>query len=752
MDYLKNILSISVLLFAFLFPQVLFSQSVSGYIKDADTGETLIQANVLVAGKSIGASTNTAGYYTLPNLPVGNHTLIFSYIGYQKQQISVSIQNKENQTLNVELKPEGADLEEVVVTADDEDVSERASGVTKLDIATITRLPSVLQADVFRSLQLLPGIKSSSDFSSGLYIRGGSPDQTLIQLDRTTVYNPTHVFGFFSTFNPDAIKDVRLYKGAYPAEYGGRLGSVVDIYNKDGNAKSTHGVLSLGLLSSRASIEGPYKKGSWMLGLRRSTTEPVLKVLNKSYPDAPDKFYFYDANAKINFNAGQNNKFFVTGYAGQDVLATALDESSDVRLKYGNITGSLNWTHIYSPKVFSMVTLTASRYFSLPTATFASTNFSRDNNVRELSVKTDVEYIPNQTHRVEGGLSFGRMTIGLYDQFNGVPTTTFDLGSTYGAAYLQEKYEPNEHWQFKGGLRLNYWGEGNILKLEPRAAVDYIYSPDFKVQAAYGRYSQFLTLISNEAFSGFDVWITAQDGVKPAYGDQFVLGMKTKPVLGYNFDVEVYYRTMKDLFELDPFLPDAAGLPYHRLFRFGEGYAYGAEFFLEKSFGKFNGFAGYTYGLTRRRFPNFNDNQFYTPKHDRTHDIQLVANYNLSKKWIATATFNYATGQAYTEPSGRTYINNPFGQSPFINLGGDVLVVGEVNGSRFPAYHRLDIGFTRNGKAFKKFDSELQLQLINAYNRKNIWFYRFDFDQNPVSKLRTDQLPILPNVAYTIKF
>lgn len=745
-------LSLRALFFFMLLGVGVRAQTVSGYIRDAATGETLIQANVIVKGKTLGATTNTAGYYTLPNLPEGDLVLVYSYIGYKRQEQVLNLKKGENRTLNVELLPESTDLDEVEVVAEDEDVSERAAGVTKLDVATITRLPSVLQADVFRSLQLLPGIKSSSDFSSGLYIRGGSPDQTLIQLDRTTVYNPTHVFGFFSTFNPDTIKDVRLYKGVYPAEYGGRLGSVVDIYNKDGNAKGNHGVLSLGLLSSRASMEGPYKFGSWMVGVRRSTTEPVLKVLNETYPDAPDKFYFYDGNAKINFNIDTKNKLFVTGYAGQDVLSSALDESSNVYLKYGNLTGSLNWTHIFSPKVFSALTFTASRYFSMPTATFATTNFSRDNNVREISAKADIEYSPNQQHRVEGGLSVGRMKIGLYDTFNGVQTNAFDLGAVYAAAYVQEKFEPNEHWQFKGGLRLNYWDEGQITKVEPRLSADYIYSPTLKFQAAYGRYSQFLSLITNEAFSGFDVWVTAQDGVKPSYGDQFVLGVKTKPFLGWNFDVEGYYRTMKDLFELDPFLPDAAGLPYNRLFRYGDGFAYGTEFFLEKAIGKLNGFVGYTFGVTKRRFPNFNNNEFYTPKHDRTHDVQFVANYNLSKKWLATATWNYATGQAYTEPSGRTYITNPFGQSPFINIGGDVLVVGELNGSRFPAYHRLDIGFTRNGKAFKKYASELQLQIINAYNRKNIWFYRFDFDQNPVQKLRTNQLPILPNIAYTIKF
>jgi hypothetical protein len=738
-------------LFSALTIPVLFAQnaSISGYVRDASSRETLIQATVLAQGTRIGAVTNTNGYYTLTKLNAGSYTLNVSFVGYQSVKKQVTLSANQHLVLDVELALDGA-TSDVVVESEREKEEERNVGVAQLSVSTITRLPSVLQADVFRSLQLLPGIKSSSDFSSGLYIRGGSPDQTLILLDRTTVYNPTHVFGFFSTFNPDAIKDVRLYKGGYPAEYGGRLGSVVDIYNKDGNRNETHGIVSLGMLSSRASIEGPYKKGSWMLAARRSTIEPLLAVMKKQFDGLPDQFYFYDANGKINFDFSQKDKVSASFYAGKDFVKIGLGEDSQtlITLKYGNLTGSANWTHIFSPQVFSNFTFTGSRYFSYPSGNFGATKFKRVNEVTEYSAKGDFEYIPNNEHQVQVGFWAGNLGIKLQDTFDVTTNTRLDAHNNYLAAYAQEQWRPNVHWDIKGGVRATTFG-GNA-RIEPRLSADYTYSQNLRFQTAYGRYYQYLSLISNEAFSGFDQWVPADQGVKPSYGDQFLFGVKTKPFHGYNFDVETYYRTMKDLFDLDPFLPDPAGLSYSQLFRFGSGYAYGAEFFFEKAIGRFNGFVGYTYGRTWRRFPNVNEGKYYPPKYDRIHDVQATANYDLSKKWTATAVFVYATGQAYTEPLGRTRVDSPFGTG-FAPIGGDVLTVGKLNASRLPAYHRLDIGFTRKGRFFKKGESELQLQVINVYSRRNVWFYQYNFDTNPIKREDTLQLPILPNVTYTVK-
>jgi hypothetical protein len=294
---------------------------------------------------------------------------------------------------------------------------------------------------------------------------------------------------------------------------------------------------------------------------------------------------------------------------------------------------------------------------------------------------------------------------------------------------------------------MNYFTKGDYLRLEPRLSIEHIPHASLRLQAAYGRYYQFLTLITNEAFSGFDVWLTTDEGVKPSWGDQFVLGVKSYPVQGYNVEIEGFYRTMNDLFELDPRLPDVAGLEYSQLFRYGSGFAYGAEFLLEKTSGRFNGFVGYTWGSTRRKFDTFNQNQFYPPKYDRIHDVNIVANFRLTERWKTTTVFSYATGQAYTDVLGRAEVANPFDPEPYRPV-----VVGNVNASRLPSYHRLDVGLTREGTFFGKGTSEFQIQIINAYSRRNIWFYNFDLEQNPATRTAVPLLPLLPTLSYTVTF
>lgn len=730
--------------------------SVSGYITDASTGETLISANVAFAGSRTGTSSNTLGYFSLTGIAPGQYTLVCTYIGYERFEQTISLEEGENLRLDIELQPKNVSLEEITVRSQAEEEEQKNIGTAQVDTELIKSLPAVFEADVFRSIQLLPGVKAASDFSSGLYIRGGSPDQTLILLDRTTVYNPSHFFGFFSTFNPDAIKDVRLYKGGYPAEYGGRLGSVLTIYNKDGNRKERTGSVTLGMLASRASIEGPYSKGSYMFALRRSTLEPLLAALRSNNDGIPDQFYFWDFNGKINLDASSKDKFSLALYSGKDRVSFPFAEDAEAILEYGNQTLSGNWTHIFNEKLFSNFVVTGSRYFNYPEFSIAGTPFERDNNIYDLSVKADLEYLPGNNHTLQTGIWAGAFTLKLQDRFDNQDTFSSRIHNRYASVYVQDEWQPNERWKFTPGLRLNYFSDGEYYRLEPRFSMEYKPIPELRFQAAYGRYNQFLTLISNEAFSGFDVWLTSASGVSPAFGDQFILGAKTLPVEGYGLDVELYYRSMNDLFELDPFLPDPAGLLYEDVFRFGEGHAYGMEIFLEKKSGRFNGFIGYTLGYTWRKFPGFNYEigdesraaRYYPPKYDRRHDINIVGNYRLSDRWTATASFNYASGQAYTKVLGR-YVALDL---PWSNEELNTFTVGKVNASRLPAYHRLDISFSRKGKFFNLGESELQLQLINVYSRRNVWFYNFDFDENPVERSEVNLLPVLPAVSYTIKF
>lgn len=713
-------------------------------------------ANVALVETNRGTSSNTSGFYTLTNLEPGTYTLVCTYIGYRRFEQEITVESGESLRLDIELVPEGVQLDDIVVESEREREEQRNIGTAQVSAQLIKDLPSVLEPDVFRSVQLLPGVKAASDFSSGLYVRGGSPDQTLILLDETTVYNPSHFFGFFSTFNPDAVKDVRLYKGGYPAEYGGRLGSVLTVYNKDGNRNETRGTVSLGMLASRASIESPYKYGSWMLAVRRSTLEPVLAVLRETVDTVPDLFYFYDINGKINFDASSDDRLSLAFYSGTDVVSVPFQEDASIRLNYGNQTVSAKWRKIISEQFFASLTATGSKYFNQPEFEIGGTPFKRDNDIYDLSVKTDIEYLPSGKHTFSAGIWAGNLTLRFRDRFNNQNTFHERIQSQYLSAYLQDRWQPSRRWIINAGVRFNGFSEGSYTRLEPRLSVEHRPDARIRLQAAYGRYYQFLTLITNEAFSGFDLWLTTDDGVPPSYGDQFVLGAKTVPFEGYGFDLEVYYRTMRNLFELDPFVTDAAGLDYDELFRFGEGYAYGTELFFEKQTGRFGGFIGYTFGITRRKFPGFNADllddpqqaRFYPPKYDRTHDVNLVMNYRLSDRWSASAVFNYSTGQAYTEPLGRSSFSNV----PWGNNARNTFVIGNVNASRLPPYHRLDLSFSRFGTFFGLGEAEWQFQIINAYSRRNIWFYNYDFDENPVERQDVALLPVIPSVSYTVNF
>lgn len=747
-QYLRRAILLTLLsLYLFQPVQSQNRASLSGYITDARTGETLIFANIVIKGTTLGVNTNTSGYYNLVGITPGIYTVQFSYIGYDMIEREIDFKDGDRLRVDIELIESQFSLDEVVVTADTEKEEVRNIGSAQVSTALIKQVPAVLQADVFRSVQLIPGVKAASDFSSGLYIRGGGPDQTLILLDRTTVYNPTHFFGFFSTFNPDAIKDVRLYKGGFPAEYGGRLGSVIDIYNKDGNRNKTSGVVSLGMLSSRAMIEGPYSKGSYMFAIRRSTIEPVLAALRGSFDTLPDSFYFVDLNGKVNLDINSNNRLSIAGYGGEDNVDFPFGEDLRFKLRYGNRTQSSTLTTIYNNELFTTLTLTNSYYFNLPAFSFGGTPFERRNTVNDVSVKTDFEWMPSAMHNIKGGIWAGNLTLKLKDKFDGNESFSSRIQTQYITGYLQDNLKFTSKWSMNAGLRVNYFSQGDYVRLEPRISTEYSPDPSLRLQASYGRYYQFLTLITNEAFSGFDTWLTTDVGVPPSWGDQYVLGAKIYPVQGYNIEIEAYYRDMNSLFELDPRIPDVSGLDYADLFRFGKGYAYGTEVILEKSSGRLNGFIGYTWAVTQRKFEGFNSNRFYSPKYDRTHDLNFVINYALSTKWRSTAVFNYATGQAYTRVLGRTEISNPFGSTAY-----QPVIVGKVNASRLPDYHRLDIGLTRAGKFFNIGTSEFQIQIINVYSRRNIWFYQFDLDDNPASRSDVQLLPILPTLSYTIQF
>ena len=733
------------------------SSSVSGYMTDAVSGDTLIAANVALLYGTKGTSSNTVGYYRLSDLKPGRHTITSSYIGYEKYEREIMVRPDEHLRLNIELQPKAYEMEEVVVESIKQKEKQRNIGIAYVESSFIKDLPAMFEDDVFRSLQLLPGVKASSDFSSGLYIRGGSPDQTLILFEKATIYNPSHFFGFYSTFNPNAIENVSLYKGNYPAEFGGRLGSVISISNKEGNRDDVGGNLSLGLLASSASFEGPFKKqkGSWMFSVRRSTLEPVLGVLQKSYSDIPESFYFLDLNGKIGIRYNSKNKLSLSFYSGSDKLQFPFAEDAGIKLRYGNQAVSSTWTHIYSDKVISEFSLSASRYFNFPSFDIASTPFERSNNIYDYSLKANTEYIVGKRHDFLFGVWIESRRLSLKDRQDHSLTFSSDHQSLHGSFYFQDNWTISDNLIFSPGIRISGYGANNRLQFEPRVSMEYRPSSRVRLQAAYGEYSQFLTLVSNESFSGLDVWLMAKDGVTPASGSQYALGLKTIPWIGYGLDMELYYRSMHNLFEPDPFIQDWAGVPYKELFRYGDGYAYGMELFFERKIGRLTGFMGYTMSVTRRRFPDVSNAtqqegpaKYYPTKFDRSHDFNLVLGYKINPRWSASAVFSLASGQPYTKPLGRSKTFN----SPLSATDKPQVIVGEVNASRLPAYHRFDIGFTRHGSFFSNGRAKWQVQIINVYSRRNVWFYQFDLGDHMAERDEVRLLPVLPSITYSLNF
>jgi hypothetical protein len=405
--------------------------------------------------------------------------------------------------------------------------------------------------------------------------------------------------------------------------------------------------------------------------------------------------------------------------------------------------------HLFSNELFSNFTLTSSHYNSQPDIVIATTEVTRDNTVDDVSAKGDFEYLPSERLGFKAGFWWGLFTMRLQDRFDGTESLSERIHAGYGSGYLQQTWRPNPRVTFTSGLRVSYFGEGRHLRFEPRASAEYRALGDVRFQLGVGRYSQFLTLISSEAFSGLDIWLTTGKGVAPSYGDQIVTGIKSPLPGGFGLEIEGYYRSMKDIFQLDPFLLDAAGVEYAKLFQFGDGFAYGTEVLLSRSTGRLNGLLGYTLGTTRRRFPNLNEGEFYPPKYDRTHDLNAAVNYELSRRWRATAVFTYATGQAYTKPASQyRLVDFPF------STDDQNALISPFNGARLPAYHRLDLGFTNRGPFFGFADYELQLQVINAYARENVWFYFYDFQEDGGVKRETvPQIPVpVPNISFSLTF
>ncbi|WP_316842541.1 TonB-dependent receptor [Pedobacter gandavensis] len=766
---------ISLLCIIFQYSSAQSKRTISGNVTDAKTGETLIGASVRISGGSNAASmSNAYGFYSL-SIPEGKYEIAVSFIGYKTTLKEVQI--TKDLRLNFALD-EDNQLNEVVISAikKNENVSSPQMGLQKLSVREINDVPVLLgERDVLKTLQLLPGIKSAGEGNSGFYVRGGATDQNLILLDEAPVYNASHLLGFFSTFNSDAIKDVSVYKGGMPAQYGGRLASVLDLKMNDGNRKEFTAEGGIGLISSRLKVEGPIvkDKGSFMVSARRTYMDLFFKLSSDSNINS-NTLYFYDLNAKANYQLDDKNTLYISGYFGRDKLGLA----DTFGFNWGNATVTLRWNHLYSNKLFSNTSLIYSNYNYVIQNMMEDNNFKVNSSIKDFNLKQDFDYRLSNDHNLKFGLNVIHHTIApgklSADESSSVNPTTFEnRKGLESAAYVSDEWVVNERFNLVYGLRLSsfsllgpgnfksydadgnaisskYYGSGAVVKtyfnLEPRVSASYQLNASSAIKGAYTRNVQNIHLMSNStSTSPTDLYIMNSNNVKPEIADQVATGyFRNFNDDKYEFSAEIYYKWMQNQIEYRSGTDLRGNANVEADLLFGDGRAYGIELFLKKRFGKFNGWIGYTFSRTERQFDAINEGKWFYAKQDRTHDISLVGIYKASPRWTFSSVFVYNTGNAVTYPSGKYEIN-----------GNTAFYYKEKNGYRTPAYHRLDVAATLEGKPGKKLQSSWSFGIYNVYNRQNA--FAIDFKDNPDDPTRTEVVRttlfgIIPSVTWNFKF
>ncbi|MCX6273536.1 MAG: TonB-dependent receptor [Bacteroidetes bacterium] len=754
------------------------SITVSGKITDKSTGEVLLGANVFVKELKSGTVTNPYGFYSI-SLPPGKYNFSYSYIGYEAYEKAIDLQS--NITINIELAPKQQVLKEVVVTGKktSENVDKNEMSVVKMDIRTIRQIPALMgEVDIIKAIQLLPGVQTTSEGSTGFSVRGGSPDQNLIQLDEATVYNASHLMGFFSVFNNDAIKDVKLYKGDIPPSYGGRLSSLLDVRMKEGNTKKFTATGGIGTISSRLTLEGPIDKDrvSYIISGRRTYADLFLRLSsNKDLRD--NTLYFYDLNGKINFTVDENNRLFVSAYTGRDVF-----KNTDFKMSWGNKTATIRWNHLFSKRLFSNFTLIRSKFdYGLGIPAGRADSFKWTSILDDYSARVDFSFYPDPKNTVKFGLST------TYHQFS--PGSAKGLGeSSFFNEYNLPQSNALEHAVYAGneqtlthklsvkyGLRLcmfqnigrgviyhfdkNYesidstvYSRGKVfhtyLDWEPRLAFTYLLDSTSSVKASYSRTVQYIHLASNSASGNpLDVWFPSSPNVQPQVGNQFSLGYFRNFLQNtLETSVEVYYK--KNLHAID-FKDHAELLLNPKLegeLRFGTAESYGFELFVKIQKERFNGWVSYTLSSSTRKIPEINNGKAYRSPYDKPHNISIVMNYVISKRTSFGANWVFASGAPVTFPTGRAIIGNKV-----------VPVYSDRNAYRMPTYHRLDLSITLKGKEKpgRKWQGEWNFSVYNAYARKNAWVINFVPDANDANTYyaeKTYLFSFIPAITYNFHF
>jgi len=766
--------------------------TLSGFVSDQNNGENIIGVNIFCKDLKQGVASNTYGFYSL-TLPKGEYEISFSYIGYENQIYNINL-NKDIEK-DIAFKISSFSVGEIQVRGKANIVKQTQSSVIEIPIEQIRSIPALLgEVDIIKAIQLLPGVQSSEG-TSGFYVRGGGPDQNLILLDGVPVYNASHLGGIFSVFNADAIKSVRLTKGGFPARFGGRLSSVLQIDMKEGNLKKFKGDASIGLISSKFTLEGPITKDktSFIISGRRTYIDLIVAPFLPSTTDLT--LYFYDLNAKINHKISKKDRLYLSAYTGKDKLGVdfvenSTDEQSSVNfgLGYGNITSTLRWNHLFTDKLFSNTTLTYSRYsfntdFGVNStynsnngAEIFDVNFGYLSGIEDLGARIDFDFIPNPNHEIKFGLSytnhdfFPGETILSINEISPDTSQNFSLDTILNFSgntnadelyfYLEDNFKITNRLKANIGAHLGYYKTNrtsslldNNLSFQPRVSVRYLINDRWSLKGSYAEMTQNIHLLSNSSI-GFpsDIWVPATDSVPSQTSKQWAGNISTELANGeYELSLEGYYKTMGNLITYKAGYSNLSSTESweNSVETNGKGESYGAELFLQKKKGKTTGWIGYTLSWTNRKFDNINFGNWYPYKFDRRHDFSLVLSHKFNNKWDAGLTWVYGTGNAITFPQA-IYLGLPSGSTGNQNID-YIESYGDRNSTRLNAYHRLDFGLNKTKKT-KRLTKILSIGAYNAYSRKNPFFAYLTYEQgNRVAK-QVSLFPIIPSISYRIQF
>ena len=769
---------LGIFLFWVFFPVGTMAQgmyTISGVVGDMESGEPIVGVNITIQGKrGIGTATDTLGKYSL-RVPSGRHTLVFSCVGYEKKKEAIVADRDKLQ--DIWLQSSTHDLQEITVLGNsvEREVMNVQTGVERIDIKAINKLPVLMgERDILKSIQLLPGVKPAGEGSSGMFVRGGGPDQNSILLDQMPLYNTSHMMGFFSTFNSDIIQGATLYKGAMPAQYGERLASVFDIQTINGDTEAYHVYGGIGLISSRVTLDGPIRKGksSFVISGRRTYADLMAKLSGVAEARG-SSLYFYDLNLKMTSRLSERDRLTVSGYWGRDVVGL----KDVLHSGFGNLAGSLHWNRNLNSSLLMTTSLIYNRYSTEIEQKIAGMEMKVSTEIGDYILKQDFYYIPSLKSIWRFGFNTTRHTVSPgkfnYEETVGTDRVLQRRYSWENGVYINHQFKLSDRVELLYGLRFSAFsvlGKGDFYQLdhhhqvvdtlsyaagehvktyfniEPRVSVVYRVDEASSFKSSYGRTTQNMHMLSNSATTGFMVrWASSSNSIKPQVADQVTGGyFRYFSEKRFEFSVEAYYKAMRNQIDFKDHARTFRKDAIETELLFGRGRAYGVEWLIRKHQGNLTGWVGYTLARSEKRIEGINEDRWYKATQDRTHDISVVGMYELNGKWSLSAAWVYYTGNAITYPSGKYMID-----------GQEVPYYTERNGYRAPAYHRLDLGATVLLKKTERYTSVLSLGLYNAYGRENPYMVEFRADKNDTSRMLTVQYSLfrfVPSISWDFRF